>query len=276
MEAGKRIIVPWDFTDKAQNALAHAVKMAKVLDNTITLLHIVKKEKEIKEATEKLNIIAVQMQEDENIPTNIIVREGSIFTTIGEYTQEHDDINLVIMGTHGMKGMQKLTGSWALKVIVSSYVPFIVVQDPPTNKTSFDKIVFPINFKTENREKLIWAIYFGKIFNAKIHFIKQEVSDANLLKKVNHNLTFAKKYLSKYNIEYEIATTDVSGNFAEATINFSKDIGADLMLIMTTKNIGTLDYVLGASEQYIIANTARIPVMCINPRKAHNFSLATF
>ncbi len=276
MEAGKRIIVPWDFTDKAQNALAHAVKMAKVLDNTITLLHIVKKEKEINEAVEKLNIIAAQSQEEDNIPTNAIVKEGSIFTTIGEYTQEHDDINLVIMGTHGMKGMQKLTGSWALKVIVSSHAPFIVVQDPPTNKTSFDKIVFPVNFKTENREKLIWAIYFGKIFNAKIHFIKQEVSDANLLKKVNHNLTFAKKYLSKYNIEYEIATTDVSGNFAEATINFAKDIGADLMLIMTTKNIGTLDYVLGASEQFIIANTARIPVMCVNPRKAHNFSLATF
>jgi hypothetical protein len=49
-----------------------------------------------------------------------------------------------------------------------------------------------------------------------------------------------------------------------------------MMLIMTTKNIGTLDYVLGASEQFIIANTARIPVMCVNPRKAQNFSLGTF
>ncbi len=276
MEAGKRIIVPWDFTEKAQNALAHAVKIAKILENTITLLHIVKRDVEIEEAQVKLNEVANQTQAAHTIETNAIVLEGNIFTTIGEYTKDNEDINLVIMGTHGMKGLQKLTGSWALKVIVSSYAPFIVVQDPPTDRASFDKIVFPIDFKSENREKLIWAIYFGKIFKAKIHFIKQEASDANLLKKINHNLTFAKKYLSKYGVEFDIATADKGANFAQATINFAKDIEADLMLIMTTKNIGTIDYVLGASEQFIIANTARIPVMCINPRKAQNFSLATF
>ncbi|MFA6401370.1 MAG: universal stress protein [Salinivirgaceae bacterium] len=276
MEAGKRIIVPWDFTEKADNALAHAVKMAKVLDNTITLLHIVKKDKEIEEALAKLNEIAAQSVEKFGVSINTVVKEGSIFTTIGEYTKENEDINLVIMGTHGMKGMQKLTGSWALKVIVSCYAPFIVVQDPPTEKVSYDKIVFPVNFKSENREKLIWAIYFGKIFKAKIHFIKQEVSDNSLVKKVNQNLTFARKYLSKYNVDYEIATTAKTGDFAESTINFAKEIEADMMLIMTTKNIGTLDYVMGASEQFIIANTARIPVMCVNPRKAQNFSLGTF
>ncbi|HAM98856.1 MAG TPA: universal stress protein UspA [Marinilabiliales bacterium] len=276
MEAGKRIIVPWDFTEKAENALAHAVKMAKVLDNSITLLHIVKKDKEIEEALVRLNDTASQAKEKYGVATNAVVKEGSIFTTIGEYTKENEDINLVIMGTHGMKGMQKLTGSWALKVIVSSYAPFIVVQDPPTEKVSYDKIVFPVNFKSENREKLIWAIYFGKIFKAKILFIKQEVSDKNLVKKVNQNLSFARKYLSKYNVEYEISTTGKSGNFAEATISFAKEVEADMMLIMTTKNIGTIDYVMGASEQFIIANTARIPVMCVNPRKAQNFSLGTF
>ena len=35
---------------------------------------------------------------------------------------------------------------------------------------------------------------------------------------------------------------------------------------MTTKNIRFQDYVLGASEQQIIANEAKIPVMCVNPR----------
>lgn len=276
MEAGKRIVVPWDFTDKAQNALANAIKMAKILDNQITLLNIAKKDKDVDDVLEKLKVIAAKTKEDTGVETDATVKVGNIFTTIGEYTEEHEDINLVIMGTHGMKGMQKLTGSWALKVIVGSHAPFIVVQDPPTEKASFDKIVFPVNFKTENREKLIWAIYFGKIFSAKIHFIKQEVNDKNLVKKVNHNLTFARKYLSKYNVEYEIATAEKAGSFEQATLNYAKEIDADLMLIMTTKNIGTLDYVMGAAEQYIIANTAGIPVMCINPRKGQNFSLATF
>ncbi len=276
MEAGKKIVIPWDFTKVAENALAHAVKIARILDNSITLLHIAKKEKDIEDAKLQLQKVANEISEKHKLEVDTEVREGSIFTTIGEYTQENEDINVVIMGTHGMKGMQKLTGSWALKVIVSSYAPFIVVQDPPSDKHTFDKIVFPVNFKSENREKLIWAIYFGKIFKAKIHFIKQEVSDRNLLKKVNQNLTFAKKYLSKYNVDYEISTAEKSGNFAQATINFAKEIDADLMLIMTTKNIGTIDYVMGASEQFIIANSAKVPVMCVNPRKATNFSLSTF
>ncbi len=81
------------------------------------------------------------------------------------------------------------------------------------------------------------------------------MSDSSLVKKVNTNLSFAKKYLTKYEVEYEIETA-TSGKFEDQTIEYAKRIEADLMMIMTTKNIGTLDYVLGASEQYIIANTA--------------------
>jgi molecular chaperone DnaK (HSP70) len=32
------------------------------------------------------------------------------------------------MGTHGMKGMQKLFGSNAMKVITSTAIPFVVIQ----------------------------------------------------------------------------------------------------------------------------------------------------
>jgi len=275
MEPSKKIVVPWDFTEVAENALAHAVKIAKAINNDITLLHIVKTEKETEDALKKLQQIASDNQNKTSVKTDSVVLEGSIFTTIGEFTKDRDDINFVIMGTHGMKGMQKLTGSWALKVIVSSYVPFVVVQDAPQDNSSFDKIVFPVDFKTENREKLVWAIYFGKIFKSKIYFIKQDVKDSALIKKVNTNLTFAKKYLTKYDVEYEIADTAEGGNFAQQTIDYAQKIEAGMMLIMTTKDIGTLDYVLGASEQYIIANTARIPVMCVNPRKINNFSLGS-
>ena len=39
-----------------------------------------------------------------------------------------------------------------------------------------------------------------------------------------------------------------------------------MILIITTKGIGLTDFVLGAQEQYIIANTAKLPVMVVNPR----------
>ncbi len=40
-EKKKLIIVPWDFTHVAESALAHAVKIGRMVSNDICLLHIV-------------------------------------------------------------------------------------------------------------------------------------------------------------------------------------------------------------------------------------------
>ena len=37
----KLIVVPWDFTHVAEHALAHAVKISRMVGNEICLLHIV-------------------------------------------------------------------------------------------------------------------------------------------------------------------------------------------------------------------------------------------
>ena len=169
------------------------------------------------------------------------------------------------MGTHGMKGMQKLTGSWALKVIVKSKVPFIVVQDPPADQERYHNIVFPVDFRGENKEKIKMAIFMGKYFDSKVHMLVSVSADKNILRKTKTNLNFAVKYLIQNNIDYEIHDMP-KGKIAEQTIDFAQKINADLILIVTTKNITFADYMVGASEQQIIANSSRIPVCCVNPK----------
>ena len=199
---------------------------------------------------------------------NIIssVEKGSIFTSIADFAnQKEKEASLVVMGTHGMKGMQKLTGSWALKVIVKSKVPFIVVQEPPADQNRYHNIVFPVDFRLENKEKMGMAIFMGKYFDSKIHILKTVTTDRGLTTKVNRSLNFAIKYLIQNNVEYQIHEVP-NGRFAQRTIDFAQRIHADLILIVTTKNITFADYVLGASEQYIIANSSKIPVCCVNPK----------
>jgi len=129
------VLVPWDFSQIAEYALAHSALYAEVLGTEITLVHVVKKEKEVVEATNKLNTVATVTTKKYNIKTNVIVREGSIFNTITNVAEEVN-AQLCVMGTHGMKGLQKFTGSWALKVIVDTKVPFIVVQSSFCKKIS--------------------------------------------------------------------------------------------------------------------------------------------
>jgi nucleotide-binding universal stress UspA family protein len=268
MEEHKNIIVvPWDFTDVASHALAHAVKISRMVGNEISLLHIVENgisQKNLAEKRTKLEKAAEEYSKKYNISLAWQISKGSIFHAIAEFANEKE-ASLVIMGTHGMKGMQKLTGSWALKVMVKSKTPFIVVQDPPADQERYHNIVFPVDFRSENKEKMKMAIFMGKYFDSKIHMFVAGTTDKILAKKTKVNLNFAIKYLIQNNIEYQIHEVPKK-NFAQQTLDFALKINADLILIVTTKNITIADYTFGASEQYIIANSSRIPVICVNPK----------
>ena len=266
-EHQKPIIVPWDFTHVAEYALAHAVKISRMVGNEICLLHIVDKKinpKDFEAKNAQLSQKAEENSKKFNLPIVFHVSKGSIFRAIADFAHE-SDASLVVMGTHGMKGMQKLTGSWALKVIVKSKVPFIVVQDSPKDQERYHNIVFPVDFRNENKEKIRMAIFMGKYFDSKVHILETVATDKNILKRTNINMNFAIRYLIQNNIEYEIHDLP-KGDLAQQTIDFAQKINADLILIVTTKNITFADYVVGASEQYIIANSSKIPVCCVNPK----------
>jgi nucleotide-binding universal stress UspA family protein len=259
------IVIPWDFTHVAEYALQHGFKFAeKAESKEIVLVHIIKNEKEYDSAFEKLQQVASDNQGKNGLAIRALVRKGSIFTTIGEVASEIG-AELVIMGTHGLKGMQKLTGSWALKVIVSSKIPFVVVQEPH-NDTDLRDIVFPVDFKKESKEMLNLVNYLHKLFKPKFHIIKPNTTDVIFIKRIKANIAFSRKYMDSKGIDYEINTAEGKRNFPVEIMEFGKNINADLILILSTKNIGLTDYVLGAQEQYIIANSSKIPAMVVNPR----------
>ncbi len=148
----KTFIVPHDFTPVADIALEHAIATAKPLSAQVYVLHVVSKEKGITEAEEKLNslISSYSSAGVDLIPT---VRVGSIFEDIGEFAAEHH-AELIFMGTHGAHGWQHVTGSHALKVITSSSVPFVIVQEKGIKETGYDDIVVPMDLHKETKQKL--------------------------------------------------------------------------------------------------------------------------
>lgn len=264
MADNRPIIIPWDFSDLAEFALHHAEKIAKIVNCDIVLLHIIKKSSEIEKATEKLESVVIEQEKKYGIKPKFIVREGSIFTDINKIIDEEDAF-FAIMGTHGIKGMQKFTGSWALKVIIGSSAPFIIVQDSPQEGT-LNKIVFPVDFKFAEKEKLVWANFLYKYFKSKFYLCYIDSNDQIFKKKIMSNMIIAKQFLIEKGVDFEIVKLD-GKNVSEDSLKYAEEIKADLIMITTTKNISLQDYMLGASEQKLIANPNKIPVMTINPRK---------
>ena len=269
MSEKKSILVTWDFTQISEYAFSYALKIAKTVENDILLVNVVKPKKRemLEEAEDRLRKEATRLSEEHNFPINILVLEGELFTAISDYVNKKT-VNLVVMGTHGIKGLQKYFGSYALRVMVGSEVPFIVVQGKLESFDNLKNIVFPVDYKAENKEKLQWAIYLAKYFNSRILLYKMPLKDKSLLKKINTNLNFAIRFLIQNNIEYEIHTATRKGNFGRQILAFANEAKSDLIIITTTKHITFLDYLFAAPEQYIIANASGIPVMCINPKSS--------
>jgi nucleotide-binding universal stress UspA family protein len=260
----KTILVLWDFSMKAEYAFAHAVNVSKITGNDIALIHIVKSEDESEIFQKKVSEVADKLNISYNVKPKVVVLKGSIFKTISDFASE-GGTELVIMGTHGIRGMQRLTGSWALKVIRGCRVPFLVVQDMPVS-TKMDNIIFPIDFKKENKEKIKWAHYLCNIYHSKIHIVHPLVTDRIFKNRIYSNIVFAKKYFDNTDINFEIKSVGNKIDFAKDTIEYADKVKANVILIMTSKTLTFADYVMGPSEQVIIANASKIPVMVVNPR----------
>ncbi len=260
----RTILVPYDFTDISMHAVEHALSLSKHNSLSVSLLNIVKKETDIESITLKLSREAEIMSEKLGVKPLTYVREGNIFKTINQVAEELN-ATMVVMGTHGIKGLQKLTGSWALKVIVGSKIPYFVVQQPPSDAIE-KKIVFPVDYKTENKEKLIWADFISKFLKIKIYLFSTSAKDGVVEPRTKANLVFCKNFLTEKGIDYELSLSDGGGSFSQETLDFANNIGADAIIIMTTRDIAFHDYVLGANEQQLIANSSKVPVMVINPR----------
>lgn len=265
-EEKKTIIVTWDFSSAAINALKHAVQIAKIVGDKVALFHVIASEEERQATENKLEEACKKHSKELGYEVIYLLKEGSIFDEISDYVSEETNyVNFVILGTHGMKGGQKLFGSKALRVISGSTVPFLVVHKEPSEKSKYTDIVFPVDFKSENKEKLQWGIYLGKYMNSRIHLYKYPAKDKSLMKKVNVNLNFAVRFFIQNNIEYEIVEAPSAKTFTKDVLVYSKNVNADIILITTTKHLTKLDLLFGAKEQYMIANEEGIPVMAVNP-----------
>ena len=271
----KPILVTWDFSKVAEYALEHALHFEKILGGQIYLLNIAKKEKDIDKIESDLKSVVKDVFEKYNVKIKTIVKVGNIFKTITEVANQ-SEAKLVVMGTHGVKGIQKFTGSWALKVIAGTNTPFVVIHDKPS-RNKVKNIAFAIDHTKENKQKLKQAKVLAKTQNVKFYLtLPSNISNSQILKNTKTNLNYVKSYFKQNNIDFEVKKIEGTDTSVDATLKFIKENDIDLIVVLTTKNINIQDYVLGADEQRIISNDAKIPVMCINPNKVKYSSYSTF
>jgi len=176
-----KILVPIDFTPVTENALRYAIGLTSVMAQEIILFHVTTAEKENEEALSKLNKLCIKYSTDKVTPS-AIVRCGSYFDLIGD-TATEIEASLIVMGTHGIKGMQRIIGSHAMKVITHSSTPYIVVQHEPYKEVK--RILVPVDFTREVKQMLPFLTSMAEYFKATLLLISESSKDSFIQNKID-------------------------------------------------------------------------------------------
>ncbi len=253
---GKTIVVAWDFSQYSEFALNYAIYFANHFRAGIKLAHIAKNDKELAETEQKLQIKIRELAKIFNGETGYQIKTGNLYTEIGRIAAENFAI-LVIMGTPGANGFQKITGSRALRVITGNEIPFLVIHR--AMKQQLKRVLFLVGDNKETLQKLPQAKFLSDNFSG----LTFEVCYLDVFA-LHPNISVVTEFFDKQKIKYEKKVLK-GKNLHEAATEYLKN-GAvcNMAITMTSKNPSIADRFLGIDEEKIIFNDAKIPVMCIN------------
>jgi nucleotide-binding universal stress UspA family protein len=256
-------LVPTDFTAVADCAVSHAICVAKAVNGELALLHVIAKDKDRVQAEGKLQKIAADIMAKHSMPVKCVVKDGNIFDDIGGVA-ETLGAKLIFMGTHGVKGMQHITGSHAVKVITNSNVPFIVVQER-NERDGYKRIVLPMDLTKESKQKLDLTIRMANYFKSKVYIFSQFEVDQFHKNAVDRNAAYARNEMKKNGIEHELVNAKEKKDFVKQLITYASSVDADLIAIVNSQERGVHELLHGTEEREIMSNEKEIPVMCVNP-----------
>lgn len=256
-------IVPHDFTSVGDAALKYAIFLAQPRNTSIMLLHIINNKSNEESAYKKLNEVISELQmTNDKIEIESKVVEGSIFEDIAEIAKEND-ARLIIMGTHGAKGMQKLFGSYAMKVVTNSSIPFLVVQDGVEHKT-LNNIVVPITTSKESLQVIHFAGEIAKTFDSKIHVIAEHQTDQRLSQQLKVRISLVKNQFEEKGIEAEIHILNDKKAFHTVVIEYAKANNCDMIAV--SHHSASLFSQFEKYTQHLITNEGNFPCLIVNAK----------
>ena len=272
----KRILVPTDFTKVGDTALSHAIVVGKALDADVHALHVIANKRDISIARLKLETLQARIEKEENFRIESVVRIGSIFEDIDKVATEID-ASLIIMGTHGLKGMQFITGSRALKVVTDSSIPFIIVQEREIRENGYDRIVVPLDLHKETKQKLSLVADMALYFDSEVYLVSPGETDEFLKNQLDRNLNYAQDYFKERDMKCTVEITEgTGGGFVKSMLHYATSINADLISIMNFPESSLASILGGGYTQQVITNDSQIPTLCINPKETFVMNRSVF
>jgi nucleotide-binding universal stress UspA family protein len=273
----KKILVPYDFTKVAENALDFACQIANKTNCDIELMHVIEHptkdsfrtmgiqdmdpmqqlyiKKMIETVDGKLQaVISDAKYSDDKISYKIQL--GNAFhNIIDEITEEQ--VSLVVMGTEGADGLNEFfVGSNAEKVVRKAPCPVITIQNK-CEIDPIDKIVFASDFIHTHEDFVAELKELQTIFSAQLNIVK--INTPASFTSTRHDTKQMEDFVSKNNIENYTIDIYNYKNEEDGIIYYAEDIKADMIALGTHQRKGVGHFLAGSIAEMVV-NHATVPV----------------
>lgn len=265
------VLVPTDYTPKTLQALELAAGLVKEKGGVIHLLHVIDNGPELQQevvvsAREALFEYTRHHQVELGVTIIPHIVSGYIFTSIGDMASRLG-VELIIMGVHGVHGIQFIIGSFAVRVILGSVVPVLLISgDTPSQQ--FRNIVLPYDSEARMEFLLESTIAFARRHNSTIH-LYAVLSQLSFFSKrrVRNRIKKAVKLIRKsgLNCQSVIMEGDAQ-NLSSGVLQYAGSINAELIALTMQNQNGSSEYLVGKTASQLVEQS-KIPLYIVNPLK---------
>ena len=282
----KKILVPTDFTQEADNAVETARMLAKKFKAKIVFLNVIELSsgevintsggpsnyasftdgmlihESLKRSEEEMTRL-VEVSKFQGISSEYEVKLGNPFGHIFSTVKEHD-IDFIVMGTKGASGLSEIIiGSNTEKVVRKAKCPVLSIKEPMA-EDSFENIVYATNFG-EREDNVVKAIKdLQSVFDSKVHLVW--INTPNNFKSDVSNRPMLDDFASKHGLENY--TINVYNDIiAEDGIRHFADYINDDLIVMGTNSYTGLSRVIRGSVAEDMVNHAVRSVMTVTMKE---------
>ena len=277
----KKILVPTDFSEYAENALQVASQLARKYEAEIYLLHMIElpanmsnpvgdtRSNDLPEAIGFMKLAKKRYSEIlsrpylQGIKVREIVEFHQAFDGIMATSKEHG-CDFIVMGSRGASGFKEMfVGSNTEKVVRTTEIPVLVIKKEIPN---FDvkNFVFATNLDNSNKKTLEKVIGFAKLVNAKLHLLYINTANEFITSKDTD------RYLGEYlegvdfeDYEFHVYNDD---SVEQGILNFANKVDADLIGIATHGRKGISHFFNGSISEDLV-NHAERPIITFKLEK---------
>jgi nucleotide-binding universal stress UspA family protein len=261
----RNIVVPYDFSECATDALRVAASIARRSGACIDVVHLYEQmtdfHTENRKLREEIEARFDRVPELEFLQglelKKFMLRQLSLTEMFRNERIAAAD--LIVMGSHGATGLRGIVGSNTQRIVRTAPMPVLVVKHRIEDLLVND-LVFASNFSQQDVQKFDALRPLIDLWSPRIHLLKVNTPKSFERSEDSHKAIDA--FLQRHELARFTATIYNDLSIEEGILNFARGIDADMIAMATHGRTGFFHVVNGSLTEDIVNHTT-FPVLSV-------------